>query len=118
MNYRLAIVAAALFAAAPVPAAAQASSFTLVNNTDVSFTGLMVRRFGTQQWRPLVVGPLPVAQRGGQGAAEFSDQECVYDLQASLPDGRHVVWPRVNLCEAKIVTLNRSANGQLWVDYR
>jgi hypothetical protein len=118
MKYSLVIVAAALVAAAPVPVVAQAASFTLVNNTDVNFTGLMVRRYGSQQWLPLVVKPLPVAQSGGSGAVDFSDPECAFDLQATLPSGQVVVWPRVNLCEATVVTLNRSANGQLWVDYR
>jgi hypothetical protein len=118
MKHSIAIVGAALVAALPGPAGAQAASFTLVNNTDVSFTGLMVRRYGTQQWLPLVVKPLPLAQSGGSGAVDFSDPDCAFDLQATLPNGQIVVWPRVNLCEAKIVTLNRSASGQLWVDYR
>ena len=118
MTYRIAILAAAVLAFAPTPAQAQAASFTLVNNTDVNFTGLTVRRFGTQEWLPLVVKPLPLSQSGGQGAVEFSNQDCAFDLQATLPNGQVVVWPRVNLCDASIVTLNRSANGQLWVDYR
>ena len=79
--------------------------------------GFRVRRYGTPDWKPLVISPLPVAP-SATGAVQFSDQECAFDLQATLPDGRVVVWPRVNLCEAKVVTLNRSANGQLWVDYR
>jgi hypothetical protein len=109
----------ALFAALlPAPAAAQASSFTLINNTDIDFTRLMVRRFGTQQWLPLAVSPVPVPKSGGRGAARFSNPDCAFDLQATLPDGRAVVWSGVNLCDMKIVTLNRSANGELWADYQ
>lgn len=118
MKTRLAILLASLIAAIPAPVAAQAANFTLVNNTDVSFTRLMVRRYGSQQWLPLTVNPVPVTRSGGQGAVDFSDQDCAFDLQATLPDGRVVIWSGVNLCEAKVVTLNRSANGQLWVDYR
>lgn len=116
MKACVSIVAAAVVAAAPAPAAAQAASFTLVNNTDIAFTGIMARRYGTQQWMPLRVSPLPVASRG-RGAVEFSDQDCAFDLQATLPDGRHVLWSGVNLCDAKVVTLNRGANGVLWIDY-
>ncbi|HEU5482258.1 MAG TPA: hypothetical protein VFU80_04085 [Sphingomicrobium sp.] len=118
MRKTFAFALAAVVFATPAPVLAQASSFTLVNNTDVNFTGLMVRRFGTQQWSPLVVSPVPVPGPGGRGAVEFSNPDCAFDLQAKLPDGRTVLWSGVNLCEAKIVTLNRSAAGVLWVDYR
>jgi len=112
-----AIVLAAALARTPAPAAAQAVSFTLVNNTDIAFTGLMARRVGTQSWLPLGVSPVPVPSAGGRGSVEFSNPECAFDLQATLPDGRVVVWPRVNLCEARVVTLNRRSDGSLWVDY-
>jgi hypothetical protein len=118
MKPALAMIIAVAVAAIPAPAAAQAASFTLVNNTDIPFTQLSVRRFGSQEWRPLIVAPLPVAHSGGRGSVDFNDPDCAFDLQATLPDGRLVVWPRVNLCEARIVTLNRSARGDLWVDYR
>ena len=111
-------IAIAVAAVTPVPAVGQATSFTLVNNTDISFTGLMVRRYGSQQWQPLTVQPVPLARSGGRGAVQFSDQDCAFDLQATLPDGQVVVWPGVNLCDAKVVSLNRNARGALWVDYR
>ena len=116
MKASLALIAAALVAAAPAPAAAQAANFTLVNNTDIPFTGMMARRYGSKQWMPLTVSPVPVASRG-RGAVQFSDPDCAFDLQATLPDGRMVVWSGVNLCDAKVVTLNRGANGLLWIDY-
>lgn len=118
MKQLLAIAAAASVLAFPVPAAAQAVNFTLVNNTDIDFTQLMVRRFGSGQWQPLVVAPVPVTAGGGRGVVDFSDPDCAFDLQATLPDGRNVVWSGVNLCDAKVVILNRRANGVLWADYR
>lgn len=118
MTRALALAAAALLCAAPVPALAQATSFAIVNNTDIDFTGLKVRRFGTSEWLPLVVAPVPVARSGGRGSVQFSNPDCAFDLQATLPDGRMVVWSGVNLCETKVVTLNRNARGDLWVDYR
>jgi hypothetical protein len=117
MKRLIPLLIAALVAASPIPAFAQAANFTLVNNTDIDFTGLMVRRFGTDQWMPLTVTPVPVPKSGGRGAAQFSNPDCAFDLQATLPDGRVVVWSGVNLCDAKVVTLNRSANGVLWADY-
>jgi hypothetical protein len=118
MKKPVAFLISALAVIVPAPAVAQASSFTLVNNTNIDFTKLMVRRFGTQQWLPLAVTPVPVPKSGGRGAAQFSNPDCAFDLQASLPDGRAVVWPGVNLCDTKVVTLNRGANGELWADYQ
>lgn len=108
---------AALVTASPAPVLAQASNFTLVNATDIDFTGLAVRRFGTSEWLPLVVSPVPLPKSGGRGAADFRNEDCAFDLRATLPDGRMVVWPGVNLCQVKVVTLNQKAGGALWVDY-
>ncbi len=115
---KLVLALSALVLSTSSTAFAQAASFTLVNNTDIDFTAMKVRRFGTDQWLPLAVSPVPVRKAGGQGAVQFNDQDCAFDLQAKLPDGRLVVWSGVNLCEAKIVTLNQSASGELWADYR
>lgn len=113
----LALAIAALACAIPAPLAAQATNFTLVNNTDISFTGLMARRFGTQSWAPR---PPDLGSGSGatvSGAVAFTNPDCAFDLQATLPDGRMVVWSGVNLCDAKVVTLNRGPGGELWVDY-
>lgn len=103
--------------ALPAPAAAQADNFTIVNATGISLSSLAVRRFGTDQWLPLVVDPVPVPDKG-RGAAQFKNQDCAFDLRGTLPNGETVVWSGVNLCEVKTLTLNRGANGELWVDYR
>lgn len=110
----LLLIAAAL-AATPAPGLAQAGSFTVVNATPFDMSGLMVRRFGTGEWLPLVVTAPPKA--GGRAAADFSNEDCAFDLRATLPDGRTIVWPGVNLCQVKVVTLNQKAGGALWVDY-
>lgn len=120
MRNSAALLAAFGLALSPLPALAQpqAVNFTIVNNTAIPFAGLKIRRYGTQDWVPLTVAPLPVAGKGGQGAVTFSNQDCAFDLQATLPDGKLVLWTGVNLCEAKVVTLNQTATGELWVDYR
>lgn len=118
MKQLLSIAAAAALAVSPAAGSAQAASFTLVNNTDIDFTAIKVRPFGSPEWLPLVVSPVPLPRGGGRGAVNFSNPDCAFDLQATLPDGRAVVWPRVNLCETTVVTLNRRASGDLWVDYR
>jgi hypothetical protein len=107
---------AAAIALSPVPVFAQAANFTLVNATNVEMTGLAVRRFGTSEWQPLTVAPVPVI-KGGRGAAQFKNEDCAFDLRATLPDGRTVIWSGVNLCQAKVVTLHQNARGALWVDY-
>lgn len=118
VKHAFSLASAAGFAIASAPVAAQAVSFLLINNTDIEFSEVKVRRFGTEPWIPLVVAPVPVAKSGGRGSVRFSDPDCSFDLQARLPDGRMMVWPAVNLCDATVVTLNRNANGELWADYR
>jgi hypothetical protein len=118
MKKALAAAIAATLIISPVPASAQATNFTLINATDIDFTALKVRRYGTDEWKPLVIAPVPVGKAGGRGSVQFNNPDCAFDLQATLPDGRIVVWPGVNLCEAKVVTLNRNARGVLWVDYQ
>lgn len=99
---------------APAPALAAATSFVLVNGTDLSLTELGIRRFGTDQWRALKLSPAPGAQR----PIEFDDPDCAFDIRATA-NGQQLVWTGVNLCEVKIVTLRRNArSGVLYVDYR
>ena len=107
------ILAATLLAATPVPALADASSFTLVNATAVNMTSVQIRRSGTDSWKPLGVAPAA----GGQGAVQFSDPDCAFDIEAALSGSGTAVWSGVNLCEAKIVRLNRNESGAVWVDY-
>ncbi len=71
MKTKLALALAALVAASsPAPALAQVGKFTIVNNTDIPFSQVMVRRFGGQQWLPLTVTPVPVASAGGRSAVD------------------------------------------------
>ena len=116
MRMLLPIALAAAVAASPARAPAQAGNFTIVNATNIDFTGLAVRRYGTSEWLPLTVSPSPLPV-SGRGAAAFKDEDCAFDLRATLPDGRNVVWPGVNLCQVKVVKLNQKAGGALWVDY-
>jgi len=112
------IVAAALFGSGTPAIAAGAGNFTIVNATGIDMTGLAARRYGTDSWEPIVITPLPIAKSGGRGAAQFKNEDCAFDLRATLPNGQTVIWPGVNLCETHVVTLNRDANGNLWVDYQ
>lgn len=108
-----AVLVAVCFTVAPAPALAGAGGFNIVNSTGLNMTGLTIRRYGTQDWKPL--GAAPAA--GARGSVEFSDPDCAFDIQATLQRIGTVVWTGVNLCEAKTVILNRNASGALWVDY-
>ena len=101
----------ALFAAAP--ALADAGNFTLVNGTGSALDELSIRRTGSQDWKSL--GAAPAA--GASANIRFSDPDCAFDIRGTIPGQGSAVWPGVNLCEVKRVTLNRSASGELWVDY-
>jgi hypothetical protein len=105
---------AACLSVFPVPVfAAGVSGFSIVNATGLNMTGLTIRRFGTDGWKPLT-GP---RSPGARASVQFSDPDCAFDIQATLEGAGTVVWKDVNLCEAKTVILNRNASGALWVDY-
>lgn len=96
-----------------VPAYAGAGNFNIVNATGLDIVTLEIRRYGTDTWQPLSAKP----PAGGGGSVTFNDPDCAFDVRARLKGNVEAVWPGVNLCEVKSVTLNRSAQGALWVDY-
>jgi hypothetical protein len=100
-------------AAVSAPAFAGAGNFVLVNKTGAAISSVSVRRAGTSSWRPLGNG----ASNGGRTTITFQDPDCAFDIQAKLGDGQTVTYSGVNLCDVSTVTLNRSANGNQWVDY-
>ena len=104
---------AALLTVLPAPAIAGAGNFTVVNATGQDISALSIRRFGTDSWKALPVAP----RAGARGAVQFADEDCAFDIQAKLAGGAMAIWSGVNLCDAKSVTLNRSASGAVWVDY-
>lgn len=95
------------------PAFAGASNFMLVNGTGGAISELSIRRAGTSDWKPL--GNAPAA--GARGNVNFSDQDCAFDIRATVPGAGSVTWAGVNLCDVKSVTLNRDATAGAWVDY-
>lgn len=107
---RFLIAASALIAAAP--AFAGAGNFTLINATGGMLNSVEIRRFGTAAWKPLPVRP----PAGGHGLVQFADQDCAFDIRASV-GGKPVVWTGVNLCGAKSVILNGNDPAAAWVDY-
>lgn len=113
MNKQLAMMVALAVAALPSTATAAAGNFALVNKTGASITALSIRRSGTAAWRS--VGGS--AASGARTTVAFQDPDCAFDLQAKLSDGQTATYSGVNLCDVATVTLNRSASGNLWVDY-
>ena len=107
--FALTVIPAAL---ASAPAVAGASSFTIVNGTGSPMSGVAIRRAGTDAWQALQAAP----PAGARAFVAFDDPDCAFDIRASVR-GTQVVWPGVNLCETKSVTLNRNASGATWVDY-
>lgn len=106
-----ALALASLSATAPLMA--QATNFTLINQTGKALGALSIRRTGTSAWQPL--GSAPAA--GGQQAVNFSNPDCAFDIQATPAGGQPIVWQGVNLCEVNAVIL-RLAGDTPFVDYR
>lgn len=105
--------AAAMIAAMPTPAAAEATNFTVVNDTGAGISALSIRRTGTAEWRALSAAP----GAGASSAVNFSDPDCAFDIRASLVGGGTAEWSGVNLCGASRLTLRRRPTGETWVDY-
>jgi hypothetical protein len=101
------LVTAVLLASAS-PALAGASNFTLVDAAG-GLSNYSIRRSGTNDWKPLA--------RSVGGAVQFSDPDCAFDIQATVPGSGPVTWGGVNLCDVKSVILKRDASAGAWVDY-
>jgi hypothetical protein len=104
---------AAAMLAATAPAIADTSGFVLVNGTGANVGELQIRRVGTQEWKKLANAPAA----GARGNIDFKDQDCAFDLQASIPGSGPVTWAGVNLCDVKSVVLKRDSAAGAWVDY-
>ncbi len=91
MKTAAASLAALLLALVTVPATAGPSGFSIVNATGLNMNGLTIRRFGS--------APSP----GARSSLQFSDADCLFDIQASLHGVGTVLWSGVNLCEVKVV---------------
>jgi hypothetical protein len=109
---KLALTAALLACASP--AFAGAKDFVLINGTRVPLSELSIRRAGTKDWTPLAAAA-PAA--GARTPVKFSNQDCAFDIRASVPGEGPVTWAGVNLCDVKSVTLNRDSSAGAWVDY-
>jgi hypothetical protein len=108
---RLALIAASLLVPAS-PALADASNFSLVNGTDGALANVVIRRAGSNDWKPLAPGRSP----GASGPVQFSDPDCAFDIRANV-GGSPVTWAGVNLCDVKSVTQKRDPSAGAWVDY-
>ncbi|HXG81154.1 MAG TPA: hypothetical protein VNJ05_05080 [Sphingomicrobium sp.] len=106
------LLAAAMFAL-PAPSLAAAGNFTLVNRTGANISSLEIRRVGTSAWQPLTGAPAS----GARIAVAFANPDCAFDIRANLAGGEQATFTGVNLCDVTVVTLNRGAGGNLWVDY-
>lgn len=109
----VALVAAAMVAAAPVPAFAGATDFILINGTDSAMGPISIRRFRTGAWQSPVVLP----GLGGRTSVHFKDEDCAFDIRANLAAEDTAIWSGVNLCEVEAVILHRDDSGETWVDY-
>ncbi|NJC06720.1 hypothetical protein GGQ97_002513 [Sphingomonas kaistensis] len=89
--------------------------FVLVNGTGASIEELAIRPAnGSAPWRS--VGGVALPARSRVSVPSPGGDLCAFDLRARLA-GSEITWTSVNLCDVRIVTLNRRADGTLWVDY-
>ena len=111
------VFAAALLIAPTPPASGHgAAGLNLVNNSGQAFSNLYIRRTGTQSWQPLPATP-PRPPKGSHAISAFADPDCAFDIKVTLEDGKEAIWPGLNLCEVKSLTLNRNESGVTWADY-
>jgi hypothetical protein len=94
------------------PASAAAANITFVNGTGGPLREIRVRSVGGE-WSLLGPGMSP----GARITKDVATDICAFDVRAALAGGGEVVWSRLNLCEVKVVTLNRRDDGTSWADY-
>lgn len=97
--------------AAATSALAAAGPVVVVNGTGEVLGGIEIREFGGA-WAPVGGGLSP----GARSALPVSGQGCSYEVRATVA-GKPVTWPGLNLCEVKVVTLNRRSDDMVWADY-
>ena len=110
MRYLLVQLVVAL--AVPASAVAASNSIAVVNGTGAPLSNLEIRPVG-KDWSAMAPGLSP----GARTMADLAGNDCAFDVRGSVAGGGTVQWSRLNLCEAKIVTLNRRADGTSWADY-
>lgn len=109
----LAIVALIALTAATQAPDRGAGNFVVVNGTSGALGALAIRRAGTQEWKKLGAAP----SAGARSSMNFSDPDCAFDIQATIPGSGPITWADVNLCGAKSVVLQHDAAAGAWVDY-
>lgn len=107
------LLAIAALVAVPSAAQAGASQFTLVNGTENVLAEVVIRRAGTDDWKPLGAAPSP----GANQPVTFADPDCAFDIRANVAGTGPVTWAGVNLCDVKSVTLKSDSAAGAWVDY-
>lgn len=106
------MVGAALLLAALV---STPGPFALVNKAGATLEAVSIRPADASgSWHGLGTVSLPDNARAVMPAP--GGDLCAFDIRATLA-GKVVIWPSVNLCDVRSVTLNRRADGILWVDY-
>jgi hypothetical protein len=104
---------AALLMLCGSPAFAGASNFILVNGTGSGIANVSITRAGTKEWKPL--GASPAA--GSRAPVNFTNQDCAFDIRATVAGTGPVTWAGVNLCDVKSVVLKHDPSAGAWVDY-
>lgn len=99
--------------ALPSPLQAGASQFVLVNGTETALAEMVIRRAGTDSWKPLGASAAP----GSSQPVKFADPDCAFDIRANVAGSGPVTWAGVNLCDVKSVTLKSDSAAGPWVDY-
>lgn len=89
--------------------------YVLVNGTGAAMSNLAIRPADTSgKWQTLAPADLGPGVRASMPAP--SGQLCAFDIRATV-GGAPVTWSSINLCDVKVVTLNRRQDGTLWADY-
>lgn len=106
------VLLAALLLGSLSPALAAPRSIGLVNATGAPLRDIAIKPEDKNNWTEVSPGLSP----GARTRLTVDPDLCAYDLRATAA-GAALTWRGINLCETSSVTLNRRADGVLWVDY-
>jgi hypothetical protein len=104
----LGLIAWAVLLSSPGP-------FVLANGSSAGLEQIVIRQSDEKSpWKAL--GPGALAPGARISLPSPGGELCAFDIRAKV-GAETLTWANVNLCDVKVVTLRRRADGTRWVDY-
>lgn len=100
-------LAAFVFLAGMVPAAAQTVEFTVINESALDLHYFFTTPSNENLWGEDLLGEAGTLPSGHEGTATIGDgsDQCLYDFKFVMGDGSELVEPAVDICDLDSYTI-------------